>query len=229
MKAILELSELYSDAIWGSRSHERFKMWAFEMLYRNDYGADIDVACLASAQDEHESMALVRCILAKRAPTLLNQLELDESDLRESIYCSFPMSQPPQKITDYENDDSTDYDDEGQSVSDYFMAKRWGGVDLVDCGGYLMGYMNDRSLEYYLPAFLIMVINGKKVKTDIFQRFFSFCAGERESDRKKFDQIIAKLDAVQRQVLRQVLRYGVSQSYLDVGIKRLVNERTKNL
>lgn len=109
MKTITKLSALYADAIWGIPSHEHFNAWALDTLCRNEDEADVDVACLASAQDEHESLALVRCILAKRDFALLNQLEPDASSLPEAICRSFPNNTPSQKITACDNNDPSDY------------------------------------------------------------------------------------------------------------------------
>lgn len=78
----------------------------------------------------------------------------------------------PARVTEYKVNDPEDYDVEGESVEEFFKDYSWEDIDLKYASGYLLGYLNTDAFLYYLPAFLIKVLEDHKPDNDFTDRFF---------------------------------------------------------
>ncbi len=162
MNELTKLEKLYSDYLFGDQNHQLMKDWAYECLLSERYDQIEDVVLLSSSNDNDEILQLTRSVLKKYE--LLAAIEASEEFLINRIKEIFPTQPLPRRITNYKDNDPEDYDGEGQDVTDHFKDKPW---NMVEPFGYALTYFSSEAFVYYLPVYLIKIIEDLHPNTDI--------------------------------------------------------------
>ncbi|WP_157726399.1 hypothetical protein [Imhoffiella purpurea] len=203
---IVKLENLYSDFRLRCFDLTNNVQWAIDRLERGEDLGDYEIAVLASATEDGEIINLTRRLIVRYGD--LRKLEPDKGELVSRIYQCFPVNPIPQAITEYFDNDPRDYDGEGQSVTDFFLSKAWPEVKLDNIGGYVLTYMREGALLYYLPSFLMYVVTVDKVYKDLFGRIYSLFGHATDWEARKASKVVDMLDSEKICIVRQSLEYG---------------------
>ena len=127
-----------------------------------------------------------------------------ETELINRINIAFHNCfEKPYRVTRYTENDPDDYDGEGESVEKFYENKQWEEVNYNGAGGYLISYLTEEALLYYLPEILKHILTERRPHTDFTYRFFTDF-GHPEFWNSKMENLRNTLSCKQRVLVYEV-------------------------
>ena len=187
-----EIVSIYHDGIAGECVTHLLRDWAIKHLCDDINIENESVVLLSTEYDSDQAVCLAEKIIVEFG--MKNEIDLDREKIIRDIQLSFLKSGQPEWVTLYQGKGHlNDYDGEGALVEEFFERKTWDQVDLVGGGGFLIRYLRNDALLYFLPSILVAIMKDYDPQTDLVDSFFGFFV----DDIKKIKFVVGSLNICQ--------------------------------